>query len=299
MFCPKCGTKNLDSAKFCKSCGEKLFQAGNQVFRDGSGLAVPPKKGNNLVIVIAIAVMLLVSGIVLARQGWYINPFNKSKEIWQQSTNQPSTTSAENKVASNFSCGGQIKDADGNTYDTVLVGTQCWMASNMKVGKQIDGTTEPSDNNKIEKWCYEDDKSNCDSDGGLYNWDEAMRYSTKEGAQGICPNGWHIPTDEEQYNLENYLKDPGETCDANRETAFDCASAGTKLQSGGVSGLDFPLAGARDSGGSFPLGAYAAFWSSSQSGAYAWGRLLGSGGATVNRGLSAKAGGFSARCLKD
>ncbi len=300
MHCQKCGSKNLDSAKFCKSCGSSLSRVGSKIPQNESGLAILPKKRNNLVIGIAIVMILLVLGIVIVKKGWYANPFNKSKEIWQQSTNQPSTTSAENKVAANSACGSQVRDADGNTYGTVLVGTQCWMASNMKVGKQIDGTAEPSDNQKIEKWCYDDDKGNCDSDGGLYNWDEAMRYSTSEGAQGICPDGWHIPTDEEQYTLENYLKDPGEYCDANSEFVDYCAPAGKELQSGGVSGLDFPLSGSRDPGGFFyGLGAYAVFWSSSQSGSSAWYRGLGSGISPVSRNLSVKAGGFSVRCLKD
>ena len=301
MHCQNCGSENLSSAKFCKSCGSSLFQAGDQVSQNKSGLVIPQKKRNNLVIGVVVIGILLVAGVILAKQGWHTNPFNKNTDTLQQSTNQSQQmpVPAENKVASNFSCGDQVKDADGNTYGTVLVGTQCWMASNMKVGKQIDGTTEPSDNNKIEKWCYDDDKKNCDSDGDLYSWDEAMQYSSAEGAQGICPNGWHIPTDKEQYTLENYLKDPRATCDADRN-AHDCISAGTKLQPGGVSGLDFPLAGIRGTGGTFAnLGTYACFWSSSQSGASAWGRHLRSGFATVYRYLNSKANGCSVRCLKD
>jgi uncharacterized protein (TIGR02145 family) len=46
----------------------------------------------------------------------------------------------------------------------------------------------------IEKYCYDNLPANCDTYGGLYQWNEAMQYVQTEGAQGICPEGWHIPT---------------------------------------------------------------------------------------------------------
>ena len=73
---------------------------------------------------------------------------------------------------------------------------------------------------------------------------------------------------------------------------------GTKLKSGGVSGLNVPLAGLRDTGGAFnSLSSYAYLWSSSESSTSAWRRYLGSGYATVYRNTLAKAAGFSVRCL--
>ncbi len=205
-------------------------------------------------------------------------------------------------IETDFVCGtSDVMDADGNTYNTVLIDQQCWMASNLKVGTMLaSGSTMPSNNETIEKWCYDNNESNCTSDGGLYHWDEAMQYSTSESAQGICPTGWHIPTDAEQYALENYLKDEGQTCNAARNGAWDCSTAGTKLKSGGSSGMNFPLAGGRSTDGSFlDRLSYALFWSSSQSGSSAWSRNLNSGSATVDRATYSKAYGFSVRCLKD
>ncbi len=199
------------------------------------------------------------------------------------------------------SCTGTIWDADGNAYGTVKVGDQCWMGRNMNVGTIIAQTTTQTDNGVVEKYCYGNDPDNCATDGGLYQWDEAMQYSTTEGARGICPAGWHIPTDAQQYALENYLKDTGQTCDANRNGAYDCSTAGTKLNSGGTSGLNIPLAGYRTPDGSFSSrysGVY--LWSSLQDeSTTAWDRRLYSSEARVYRSANSKTTGLSMRCLKD
>jgi len=218
-----------------------------------------------------------------------------------QATNQSSVTSA------NIACEKQVKDIDNNVYETVKVGTQCWMAKNMNVGVKIDGIIKPSDDKKIEKWCYGNKDINCDSDGGLYNWDEAMQYSTKEGAQGICPSGWHIPTDAEQYILENFLKDSGKTCDSSRHD-IDCASAGKKLISGGSSGMNFPFAGWNSdwNSNSYSFGDHGLsteIWSSSETNiADAYSRGLDTGSdrhGEIIRFANSKTDGYSVRCIKD
>lgn len=110
-----------------------------------------------------------------------------------------------------------------------------------------------SNNGTTEKYCFQNDVNNCNSnhpnypDGGLYSWKEAMQYVSSEGAQGICPVGWHIPTDAEWHILELSLKDDPNTCNQNRSTttsggAYDCANAGTKLIPGGTSGFEGNLA---------------------------------------------------------
>ncbi|MFZ2777676.1 MAG: FISUMP domain-containing protein, partial [Candidatus Moraniibacteriota bacterium] len=194
-------------------------------------------------------------------------------------------------------------DADGNSYNSVLVNDQCWMASNLKVGTRIAGTSSQTNNSVIEKYCYGDVDANCTTDGGLYQWDEAMQYSTTEGAQGICPTGWHIPTDAQQYALENYLKDDGQTCNANRDGSYDCSTAGTKLKFGGTSGLNFPLAGVRNTDGSFAGSTTHMYsWSSSQSNSTsAWSRAVWLSSAGVYRigNANLKTYGISVRCLKD
>ncbi len=94
---------------------------------------------------------------------------------------------------------------EGETYKIVHVGTQCWMAENLNVGQRIDGDCEMEDNAVTEKYCYNDDENNCEEYGGLYSWDELMQYTSLENAQGICPEGWHIPDDEVWKILEGRL----------------------------------------------------------------------------------------------
>lgn len=85
----------------------------------------------------------------------------------------------------------------GQTYTTVRIGNQCWMKENMNIGNMIFTGTYASNNGIVEKYCYNNNPANCQVYGGLYNWNELMQYSTVNGTQGICPQGWHIPTFEE------------------------------------------------------------------------------------------------------
>ncbi len=82
----------------------------------------------------------------------------------------------------------------GKTYHTVQVGSQCWLKENLNVGTMINVSSNQANNGIIEKYCYDDDSSKCKIYGGYYRWDEVMQYSVTEGAQGICPTGWHVPT---------------------------------------------------------------------------------------------------------
>ena len=203
-----------------------------------------------------------------------------------------------------FACGTDtITDADGNVYDTVQVGDQCWTVQSMHVGTRIDGSESPSDNGIIEKYCYDDDDSNCTSsnpnelDGALYTWDEAMQYSTTEGAQGICPAGWHIPTDAEIYTMENYLDS---TVDDPNATGWRGTDIGTQVKPGGSSGLEWDLAGRRTTFGVFSNKDEAGyFWSSSESsGSNAWFRIVGANETRVLREENLKGAGLSIRCIK-
>jgi len=109
----------------------------------------------------------------------------------------------------NFTCGDPLVDnRDGRSYTTVQIGNQCWMAENLNIGTQIDGTTNQTNNNIIEKYCYDNIEANCSNYGGLYRWDEVMAYSATPGFKGICPSGWHLPTDNEWYILLYMLGDP-------------------------------------------------------------------------------------------
>lgn len=93
---------------------------------------------------------------------------------------------------------------DGKTYNTVLIGDQCWMAENLNFGVQVDNFQQ-TDNGLPEKTCYDNDSLQCRILGGLYTWQEAMQGSDTPGARGICPPGWHLPTLEEWRALDIFL----------------------------------------------------------------------------------------------
>jgi uncharacterized protein (TIGR02145 family) len=151
-----------------------------------------------------------------------------------------------------------------------------------------------TDNATIEKYCYDNNPANCTTYGGLYQWDEAMQYSTTEGAQGISPNGFHIPKEVELYTLENYLATG--TCDPIRDTSYDCSPAATKLLSGGSSGFNALYSGARNTDGTYGTkGSQAHYWTSLQSGSNVWMRSLVSGHTGTLRRALTKLQGFSVR----
>jgi len=99
-------------------------------------------------------------------------------------------------------CGELTVSYGGQTYNTVLIGDQCWMKENLNIGTMINGTQNQTNNSIVEKYCYDNDEDNCDEYGGLYQWDEIMHYTIDSAVQGICPDGWHIPTDFEWKILE-------------------------------------------------------------------------------------------------
>ncbi|MDA3815078.1 MAG: FISUMP domain-containing protein [Patescibacteria group bacterium] len=195
-------------------------------------------------------------------------------------------------------------------YRAVKIGDQCWMAENLRVGETILGGSEMDDDGDIERYCYENDSDNCYSDdgddnndyGGLYQWDEMMQGDV-EGEQGICPDGWHVPSDEEWHALElEFAADPVGDCPEIR-TSWQCDPAGTALKSGGLSGFNGLLAGGRLPSGTFAsLSSHTYFWSSSVSGVSAWRRDL---DLTVNPSTikrddtGVQAYGWSVRCVKD
>ena len=111
-----------------------------------------------------------------------------------------------------------ITDIDGNVYNTVLIGDQCWMQENLKVthypnGDEIPNVTEDdawgalADNNTDDAYCYYDNNINSDY-GALYTYaaaiaDDWQRDNASD--QGICPDGWHLPTDAEWNVLSDFL----------------------------------------------------------------------------------------------
>ena len=201
---------------------------------------------------------------------------------------------------------------EGQVYNTVLIGSQCWLKENLNVGTMINGSQNQTNNGAIEKYCYNNNTANCDIYGGLYQWNEMMGYSTTPGVQGICPPGWHSPTDEEWKQLEGEVDSqygyPDPEWDGSGWRGYD-AGLNLKATSGwnsGGNGTDLYGFGAlpggsRSTGGSFYLlGDYGRWWSSSEgSGSSAWGRLLSYDSDGSGRYYSHQAYGRSVRCLQD
>ena len=133
-----------------------------------------------------------------------------------------------------FQC-GEMLSYESQEYTTMQFGTQCWMTQNLDVGTMINSLLNPTDNDTIEKYCYLDLPANCTTYGGLYRLSETMQYIDSEAFQGICPNGWHIPTDEEFKTLEMHLGMTQEQADA---FGFRGTNEGSKLAT------DFWVAGA-------------------------------------------------------
>jgi len=205
-----------------------------------------------------------------------------------------------------WACGDVLIDTrDSKSYATVLIGTQCWMQENINVGTMVTGTTTQANDSFIEKYCYNNTESNCTTYGGLYQWDEAMQYVTTAGAQGICPTGWHIPTDTEYKTLEMYLGMTQEQADA---TGLRGTTEGDKLKNTGLCGGRTPcgtsnfkalLAGLRSAGSFSDINSTTFFWSSNQSDTSAWRRVVLLGHPTIQRIIDTKQQGFSIRCLKN
>ncbi|MEI6883686.1 MAG: FISUMP domain-containing protein [Bacteroidota bacterium] len=197
------------------------------------------------------------------------------------------------------------KDADGQNYTIVAVGSQTWMAENLNVGIRINGVLDQTDNGIIEKYCNADLESNCVVYGGLYQWNEMMRYVSVESAPGICPIGWHLPSDTEWTTLTDYLG--GLIVAGGKIKSTGTIEAGTGLwwapnaEASNNSGFTALPGGWRNYAGSFfELSSLGSFWSSSLFASSAsWARDLSRNNGTVSRYNSVHSDGFSVRCIKN
>ena len=108
-----------------------------------------------------------------------------------------------------------VTDIDGNTYTTVQIGCQCWMRENLRTTRYADGSSVPIDSTKYsdyEPYRYypNHDKQNVAVYGYLYNWSAAIGKESPSdanpsGVQGICPDGWHLPSIPEFNDLELHV----------------------------------------------------------------------------------------------
>ncbi|WP_290913874.1 fibrobacter succinogenes major paralogous domain-containing protein [Fibrobacter sp.] len=219
---------------------------------------------------------------------------------------------------------GTLTDSrDGQTYKTVTIGDQVWMAENLNyaytgVPYNYSGYTSDSTS-----WCYENDPANCAKYGRLYTWAAAMdssgTWSTNgKGCgygsecsptgtiRGICPEGWHLPDTTEWNTLFSAV---GGVQD--EDYAYRWHGAGTALKSTGgwyndrngtdAFGFSALPAGYRLNNGSCNYEGYDAyFWSSTEGSSHnAYGMNLHTYGDYAYLGYKYKYGGFSVRCLKD
>jgi len=212
-----------------------------------------------------------------------------------------------------FVCGDPLIDTrDWQSYKTVQIDTLCWMAENLNIGSMVNGSNDQFDNGVIEKYCYDDIQDSCTIYGGFYQWDEMMQYDTIPGTQGICPAGWHIPSDDEWKYLEGTVDSQYSVGDPEWDLflvyrGFD-AGLNLKSSSGWSSGGNgndmygfFVLPGGyRYTNNFYSIGYNTYFWSSSEyNSTKAWRRELAFDNSGVYRYYTNKKLGFSVRCLKD
>jgi uncharacterized protein (TIGR02145 family) len=200
---------------------------------------------------------------------------------------------------------GTVTDQDGNVYKTIKIGTQTWMAENLRTTKYNDGTsifnvTDDGDwiNIPSGAYCwYNNDVSNKATYGALYNW-YALN-ATTNGNKSICPAGWHIPSDAEWTTLNTYLgtntagaqlKEIGSTHWQATNTG-DNSSGFTALPSGFRNSNDGTFSG-------MGIGVY--FWTSTGYGTdFAHHRYLDYAVSYIFVNSSYKNSGYTIRCVKD
>lgn len=202
-----------------------------------------------------------------------------------------------------WTCGDVLVDArDNKTYPTLAMGGLCWMGTNLDVGTRIDTSVQQTDNSVIEKYCLYNDQAMCNVFAGLYQWNELMDYTQTEGAPGICPAGWHIPTDQEWKDLEIAAGMDPVVADLDQ---WRGPPAGTVLQVGGGSGFDALLGGmVASTGVSYNYPTYGYFWTSTPGSWGPWRRCLTSGPAyspdTIGRWDTWSSGyALHVRCVTD
>ena len=222
-----------------------------------------------------------------------------------------------------FTCGtSTLTDRDGNTYNTVQIGTQCWMKENLRTTKYADGTAisqGSSTSTTTPYWYYPNNSSsNKPTYGLLYNWKAVMRNSSSSsanpsGVQGVCPTGWHVPSDAEWTQLTDYVSSQSQyVCGSNNayiakalagttgwsSSTGTCRVGNTPSQNNSTGFSALPAGYSISSYYGFGDDAY--FWSATENASTdARQRYLYYNYAYVTRSYSGKSHGYSVRCVKD
>ena len=224
-----------------------------------------------------------------------------------------------------FSCGtSTVTDIDGNVYNTVQIGNQCWMKENLRTTHYSDSTSIPEGTTLSSTEPYYYDNSNSEipllERGYLYNWSAVMHgtdgsSTNPSRVQGICPTGWHVPSDAEWSQLTQYVSEQDNCRCSNDQTYITKALAsntywntstnicavGNDLSANNATGFSALPAGLINSSGfiySLDYGTH--FWSTTESASdRAWERSLGTAYPYVGRSSNYKRDGYSVRCVRD
>ena len=222
---------------------------------------------------------------------------------------------------------GTLSDIDGNSYGTIEIGTQVWMAENLKVTNYPDGSpiTQISGETEwnamtpdIQAYCWYNNLTEySDTSGALYTWAAAMNGALSSdtipsGVQGVCPDGWHIPSDAEwkvlemvlgmsQVDADNYDWRGSDEGGQLKEAGF---SNWAKPNTGGSNSSGFTAVpgGFRSAKGVFySIDLYAAFWTSGEEAGTdkAWYRTLYFDREQVYRQYNDMRLGLSVRCIEN
>ncbi len=197
---------------------------------------------------------------------------------------------------------GTVTDIDGNVYQTVTIGTQVWMASNLRVTHYSNGDSIPEvkdstvwPNLLTGAFCdYHNDTGLARTYGRLYNW-----YAVHD-SRTIAPVGWHVPSDAEWQTLVNYLGDSTNAGGALKEAGYAHWFDGNvgATNSSGFTGL--PGGYRYGTGSCLDMTVSAYFWTATERDyTHAWPRILSAYGAGVYQIYKPKMYGLSVRCVKD
>ena len=198
---------------------------------------------------------------------------------------------------------GTVTDIDGNTYKTVTIGTQTWMAENLRTTTYNDGTaivnvTDDDEWSALTTGAYCNYNNTTSTDtiatyGRLYNW-----HAVNTGK--LAPKGWHVPSDAEWTELIDYLGGRSVAGGKLKETG---TTHWYRPNDGATNETGFTAlpGGSRGSGGAFGgIGGYGFWWSATEFNAtYAWYRSMNFNTSNVGRNYGSKEVGFSVRCARD
>jgi uncharacterized protein (TIGR02145 family) len=228
------------------------------------------------------------------------------------------------------SCPGAatVMDYDSNTYNTILIGNQCWMRENLRTTHYADGVSIPmgsiygdSTLSTTSPYYYDYSLSHVvlSQRGYLYNWPAIMHGSNSSsanpsGVQGVCPTGWHVPSDAEWTQLTNYVSSQSQyVCGGNNSniakalasktwwnssTPTTCA-VGCMPNNNNATGFSIVPTG-QVMNSNWGWNGTAHYWSSTSSNSiYAYYRILYYNSSEVNRNDISKEKGYAVRCLRD